>query len=348
MITGDHAVTAAAIARQLGITGRAITGAEFAAMSDEQAMREIDGIGVIARVAPEHKVHLVDILRKKDHIVAMTGDGVNDAPALKRADIGVAMGITGSEVSKEAAVMILTDDNFSTIVHAVELGRALYDNLLRYIRFQMACLFGFIATFLGASILNILGGIPFLPLQTLWINFTVDVFQAIGLGYGKARTGLMDAPPRPKRRSILPGPLMAWLVICGLVMAVGTLGLSVYAKNTWDEGVARTMGFITFSLFHLWFSLETADPKRSMFASELLENPTLLKATIASVVTIFLAATFAPLERILQTSDLTLDQWLLCIAVSLTIVVVAEAKKLLGVQVGGEVEAAPAAQVAPA
>ena len=348
MITGDHAVTAGAIARQLGITGRAITGAEFAAMSDEQAMREIDGIGVIARVAPEHKVHLVDILRKKDHIVAMTGDGVNDAPALKRADIGVAMGITGSEVSKEAAVMILTDDNFSTIVHAVELGRALYDNLLRYIRFQMACLFGFIATFLGASILNILGGIPFLPLQTLWINFTVDVFQAIGLGYGKARTGLMDAPPRPKRRSILPGPLMAWLVICGLVMAVGTLGLSVYAKNTWDEGVARTMGFITFSLFHLWFSLETADPKRSMFASELLENPTLLKATIASVVTIFLAATFAPLERILQTSDLTLDQWLLCIAVSLTIVVVAEAKKLLGVQVGGEVEAAPAAQVAPA
>ena len=348
MITGDHAVTAEAIARQLGITGRAITGAEFAAMTDEQAMREIDGIGVIARVAPEHKVHLVDILRKKDHIVAMTGDGVNDAPALKRADIGVAMGITGSEVSKEAAVMILTDDNFSTIVHAVELGRALYDNLMRYIRFQMAALFGFIATFLGSSILGILAGVPFLPLQTLWINFTVDVFQAIGLGYGKARTGLMDAPPRPKRRAILPGPLMAWLVISGLIMAVGTLGLSVYAKNTWDEGVARTMGFITFSLFHLWFSLETANPTRSIFSSELLENPTLLKATIASVVTIFLAATFAPLERILQTADLTLDQWLLCIAVSLTIVVVAEAKKLLGVVASGEVEVAPAARAVAA
>ena len=178
MITGDHAVTAEAIARQLGIEGRAITGAEFAAMCDDEADREIDDIGVIARVAPEHKVHLVDILRRKGHIVAMTGDGVNDAPALKKADIGVAMGITGTEVSKEAAVMILTDDNFATIVKAVELGRALYDNLMRYIRFQMASLFGFIGTFLGASIFNILGGIPFLPLQTLWINFTVDVFQA--------------------------------------------------------------------------------------------------------------------------------------------------------------------------
>ena len=158
MITGDHAVTAEAIARQLGITGRAISGPEFAAMDDATVDREIDGIGVIARVAPEDKVHLVDILKRKGHVVAMTGDGVNDAPALKKADIGVAMGITGTEVSKEAAVMILTDDNFATIVKAVELGRALYDNLMRYIRFQMAGLFGFITTFLGASLLFIAAG----------------------------------------------------------------------------------------------------------------------------------------------------------------------------------------------
>ena len=182
-------------------------------MSDDEADRRIDDIGVIARVAPEDKVRLVDILRRKGHIVAMTGDGVNDAPALKKADIGIAMGITGTEVSKEAAVMILTDDNFATIVKAVELGRALYDNLMRYIRFQMACLFGFIGTFLGASIFNILGGVPFLPLQTLWINFTVDVFQAIGLGYGKPREGLMDDPPRPKDQLILPRPLIVWLVV---------------------------------------------------------------------------------------------------------------------------------------
>ena len=226
MITGDHAVTAQAIATQLGIEGRALTGAEFAAMSDDEAIRQIDDIGVIARVAPEHKVHLVDILRAKGDIVAMTGDGVNDAPALKKADIGVAMGITGTEVSKEAAVMILTDDNFATIVKAVELGRSLYDNLMRYIRFQMACLFGFIATFLGASIFNILSGIPFLPLQTLWINFTVDVFQAIGLGWSKPREGLMEQPPRPKDTQILPRPLLIWLIFSGLVMAVGTLGPS--------------------------------------------------------------------------------------------------------------------------
>ena len=151
MITGDYAVTAAAVAGQLGIDGTVITGAEFGAMSDEEALATIDGIGVIARVTPEHKVRLVDVLRNKGQIVAMTGDGVNDAPAVKKADIGIAMGITGTEVTKEAAVMILTDDNFSTIVKAVEVGRGLYDNLARYVRFQIGGLFGYIITFLGAS-----------------------------------------------------------------------------------------------------------------------------------------------------------------------------------------------------
>ena len=187
-------------------------------MDDETVDREIDAIGVIARVAPEDKVHLVDILKRKGHVVAMTGDGVNDAPALKKADIGVAMGITGTEVSKEAAVMILTDDNFATIVRAVELGRALYDNLVRYIRFQMAALFGFIATFLGASLFFIAQGTPFLPLQTLWINFTVQVALAIGLGYGKARDGLMRDAPRDRQvRRSCRRRLIGWLVIVGLV-----------------------------------------------------------------------------------------------------------------------------------
>jgi P-type Ca2+ transporter type 2C len=135
MITGDHATTAAAIARELGIEGRAVTGAEFAAMSDDQLVEQLPEIGVVARVAPEDKLRLVRLLKRTGNVAAMTGDGVNDAPALKAADIGVAMGITGTEVSKEAAVMILTDDNFATIVNAVEYGQALYDNLLKYLRF---------------------------------------------------------------------------------------------------------------------------------------------------------------------------------------------------------------------
>ena len=328
MITGDHAITAEAIARQLGIEGRAITGAEFSAMSEDEADRRIDDIGVIARVAPEDKVRLVDILRRKGHIVAMTGDGVNDAPALKMADIGVAMGITGTEVSKEAAVMILTDDNFATIVKAVEQGRALYDNLLRYIRFQMACLFGFIGTFLGASVFFILGGVPFLPLQTLWINFTVDIFQAIGLGYGKQREGLMEEAPRPKDQRILPRPLFMWLAFIGLVMAAVTLGVIRYAEINFDERVAHTMGLVTFSLLHLVFSLETSDEERTLFSSELIDNRILLKTSGLSLLTIFLATTFGPLQRVLDTVELDPTQWAICLVASLVILVVAEARKL--------------------
>ena len=269
MITGDHAVTAEAIAHQLGIEGRAITGADFRAMSDEEAMRQIDGIGVIARVSPEDKVHLVDILRKKGHVVGMTGDGVNDAPALKKADIGIAMGITGTEVSKQAAVMILTDDNFGTIVKAVGLGRAVYDNMMRFIRFQMAGLFGFIATFLGSSLLNIVGGIPFLPLQTLWLNFTVNVFQGLGLGYGKPREGLMEVPPRPKSQKIMPRRLLAWLVFCGLVMAAGTLGVLAWASANYGDVDRTHDGITVFALFRLFSSLETADPDESLFSGSI-------------------------------------------------------------------------------
>ncbi|MFL5755738.1 MAG: HAD-IC family P-type ATPase, partial [Chloroflexota bacterium] len=331
MITGDHAVTAEAIARQLGIRGRAVLGSVFAAMGPEEVSREIDTIGVIARVAPEDKVHLVDVLKAKGDVVAMTGDGVNDAPALKKADIGVAMGITGTEVSKEAAVMILTDDNFATIVKAVELGRALYDNLMRYIRFQMAALFGFIATFLGASLLNIAGGVPFLPLQTLWINFTVQIFLAIGLGYGKAREGLMQDAPRSPEQRILPRRLMAWVIVGGLVMAATTLGVIAWATPVYGPETARTMGFVVFSLGNIWFALETSDETRSIFNPDALPSATLLKAAGGAFLATVLGTELGVLNRLLDTVNLELNQWAIAIIVSLAVIVLAEGRKALGI-----------------
>ncbi len=351
MITGDHAVTAQAIATQLGIEGRAVTGADFRAMSDDEAMRQIDGIGVIARVSPEDKVHLVGILRKKGHVVGMTGDGVNDAPALKAADIGIAMGVTGTEVSKQAAVMILTDDNYATIVRAVGLGRAVYDNLMRFIRFQMAGLFGFIGTFLGASLLNIMGGIPFLPLQTMWLNFTVNVFQAIGLGYGKPREGLMAVPPRPKEQKIIPGRLMRWLVFSGLVMAAGTLGVMAWATTAFPSTnniIAQTMGVTTFALFRLFSSLETADEDESLFGGSIFGNKPLMIATGLSVLTILLATELGFLQNFLKTVSLTGEQWLVCIGVALSLIVVEEVRKLLKIRAGDEPVAQTPVVSAPA
>jgi Ca2+-transporting ATPase len=329
MITGDHAVTAAAIAGQLGIDGNVMTGAEFAALSDAEALRLIDGVGVIARVSPQDKVRLVDLLQRSGQVVAMTGDGVNDAPALKKADIGIAMGITGTEVTKEAAVMILTDDNFSTIVKAVELGRGLYDNLTRYIRFQMGCLFGFIVTFLGSSILNILAGVPFLPLQTLWINFTTLLFQAIGLGYGKPTDGLMERPPRPPDRPILTRALLIWLVTAGIIMGAGTLGVISWAERNYGEAVAHTMGFVTFSLFTLVFSIATKDSRRTAFSLDTFDDRTLNRATLVSVLTLILSTVLGPLQNFLDTVTLSFEQWLICAGLSLVILLVSEIWKAI-------------------
>jgi Ca2+-transporting ATPase len=329
MITGDHAITAEAIARELGIEGRAITGAQFAELDEDQAVAEIDEIGVIARVTPEQKVRLVDILKRKGHVVGMTGDGVNDAPALKQADIGIAMGITGTEVSKEAAAMILTDDNFATIVKAVELGRGLYDNLVKYIRFQMGVLSGLILTFLGASILNIASGIPFLPLQTLWVNFTTQVFQSVGLGYGTPSERLMERSPRKPKQPILTRTDTRWFVAAGLVMAIGTLAVAAGAEHDHGEQLARTMALTTFALANLVFSFTTRDDLASVFSVDTFSDRTFVIASLASATSIILATEFGFLRRILDTVELTGNQWLICIGAALPIVVASEIRKLI-------------------
>jgi Ca2+-transporting ATPase len=328
MITGDHAVTAEAIARELGIEGRAITGADFSAMSDDQALTAVDDVGVIARVTPEDKVRLVDVLKARGDIVAMTGDGVNDAPALKRADIGIAMGITGTEVSKEAAVMILTDDDFATIVKAVEFGRGLYDDLARYIRFQMGCLFVIIVSFLGASIFNIANGVPFLPLQTIWINFTVILSQAIGLGYGQPSPHLMEQPPRDPDLPVVPRGLMIWLSTVGLVMGTATLGVLSWAWGEHGETVARTMGLTTFLIAVVLLSFESLDQRRSVFNLDVLADRTFLLATGISVAVIYLGTTFSGFQRILDTTGLSLNQWIICILASAGVVVASEIRKV--------------------
>jgi Ca2+-transporting ATPase len=327
MITGDHAVTAAAIAEQLGIEGQAITGAEFAAMSDDELLAQIDGIGVIARVTPEDKVRLVDTLKRRGHVVAMTGDGVNDAPALKRADIGIAMGITGTEVSKEAAAMILTDDDFSTIVRAVRIGRALYDNLKKYIKFQMAALVGFIGMFLGASIFNVASGVPLVPLQTLWVNFTTQVFQAIGLGYGEPAKDLMERKPRPEKEPILTRGLLIWLSCAGLVMGGTALGVIWWADDHHSRAIARTMGLTTFAIANVFLSFEVKDELRSIFDPETFADRRLLKATGLSAIAILFGTEVGIFQRILGTVSLTGKQWIVCLLAALSVVVVYEIQK---------------------
>jgi P-type Ca2+ transporter type 2C len=326
MITGDHAVTAAAVAGQLGIDGTVLTGAEFGAMSEAEALVKVDDIGVIARVSPEHKVRLVQVLRKEGQIVAMTGDGVNDAPAVKKADIGIAMG-TGTEVTKEAAVMILTDDNFSTIIKAVELGRGLYDNLARYIRFQIAGLSGYIATFLGASIFNVAEGIPLLPLQTLWVSFTMISIQSVGLGYSKPAAGLMDRPPLPPSRPILTRVLIVWLSLAGLLMAIGTLGVISWAEQEHGLRIARTMGMVTFALFILFFSIESKDERDSAFSLDTFSDKTFVITTSGSFVLLVLSTVLGIFQIVLKTVALDVQQWLICTVVPLSIVVVAEVRK---------------------
>jgi P-type Ca2+ transporter type 2C len=329
MITGDHAVTAAAIGRELGIEGEALTGAQFAATSDEELLERLPNIGVVARVAPADKIRLVQLLQRQSNIVAMTGDGVNDAPALKKADIGVAMGITGTEVSKDAAVMILTDDNFATIVKAVEYGRALYDNLVKYIRFQMATLVGFIASFLGAAIFAIAGGIPFTPLQILWVNFAIDIPIAIALGFGAASPGLMDRKPRPMTAPVVSRGQWVVIVTLGILMAVGALLLLEYAQPVAGVSavVAGTMAFTAFTLFQVFTGLTARSETQTMFTRDLLEDRRQAYLFGLSLLLAFLVTVLGFLQRIFDTTALTLEQWLVCIGVAATLIILDEVIK---------------------
>ncbi len=329
MITGDHATTAAAIAAQLGIEGRALTGAEFAALSDDELDRQLDEIGVVARVAPEDKVRLVDRLKALGNVVAMTGDGVNDAPALKRADIGVAMGITGTEVTKEAADMILTDDNFATIEAAVEGGRGIYDNLMKYVRVQLIMLGGFILTFVGAGIFDVANGSPLTPLQILWINFAVDVLLAIGLGFDAQVPGLMRRAPRDAAAPIVDRALGTRLVVASVVMAALALAVVAWGEERYDLVVATTMGLTTLSLMHVAAALEAREPTETILKRHTIENRRFVQLIGAALVLTFLVTALSPLQRIFDTVSLTSSQWGICLLGPIVFLAVAEVAKLV-------------------
>jgi Ca2+-transporting ATPase len=343
MITGDHVTTAAAIADQLGIEGRAISGTEFAALSDAELEEQVDEIGVVARVAPEDKVRLVDVLKRKGHVVSMTGDGVNDAPALKRADIGVAMGITGTEVTKEAGDMILTDDNFATIVSAVEGGRGIYDNLMKYVRIQLIQLGAFILLFVGAGIFDVAGGAPLTPLQILWINFAIDVLLAVGLGFDAAVPGLMRRRPRDANAPIVDRSLGVRLGIAALVMAVIALGIVAWGEDRYDLAVATTMGLTALSLMHIVAALEAREPTATIFSRYTIENRRFVQLIGAALVLTLLVTTLSPLQRIFDTVDLTSSQWGICLLGAVVFLAFAEVGKLLDRRLGqGRPAVAPA------
>ena len=337
MITGDDVVTGAAVATQLGIPGRAILGTEFAAMSEDERLRRIDDIGVIGRVSPEHKVLLVETLRKTGEVVAMTGDGVNDAPAIKAADIGVAMG-SGTQVAKNAARMILTDDNFATIVRAVSEGRKLYDNMLKYIRFMLAALVAYIVTFLLATLLNIAGGQPFSAVQILWINFAITAGVGITLGLDKETPGLMERRPRPRNASIMSRPLLITILLVGGFIALACNALIVFATNQNDAvGVGTTMALVAFSLCLLVAAVESRDEQVSAFRIETFDNRSLNTVLLVEAVLAVLVARPGLLGSLLGTTSLTTDQWLLAGASAAILLVLWELGKWI-VHVRGHAE----------
>ena len=327
MVTGDDVVTGAAIAKQLGIPGEAILGTDLAAMSEEERLARIDSIGVVGRVAPEHKVLMVETLRKKGDVVAMTGDGVNDAPAIKAADIGIAMG-SGTQVAKNAGKMILTDDNFATIVQAVSEGRKLYDNMLKYIRFMLVALVTYVVTFLMASILNIAGGEPFTAVQILWINFLITAPVGIALGLDKETPGLMRRRPRPRADKIMSPAVITTVGLAGLFMAAAINLVIVYGENTYDKvEIGSTMGLVAFSLMLVIAGFESRDQTASILSTDTFDNKTLNITMLLQVALALLIARGGVLTGLLGNDTLTDNQWLIGAAPAVVLLILWELGK---------------------
>ncbi|RKP55364.1 calcium-translocating P-type ATPase, SERCA-type [Cohnella endophytica] len=318
MITGDHGTTAEAIAKTLGIIGRegrVLTGAELSAMNDEELEKIADDVNVYARVSPEHKLRIVQALQRRGHVVAMTGDGVNDAPAVKAADIGIAMGISGTDVTKEASALVLADDNFSSIVAAVEEGRGIYENIRKFIRYLLASNVGEIMTMFMAMMAGL--PLPLVPIQILWVNLVTDGLPAMALGVDQAESDLMQHKPRSAKENIFARRL-GWKIISrGILIGVCTLAAFVMALNQRaghsDQLIhAQTVAFATLVMAQLIHVFDCRS-SRSIFHRKLLENKFLVFAVLSSLILMLGVLYVQPLQPVFKTVPLDFRDWALVI-----------------------------------
>ena len=336
MITGDHAITAAAIAAQIGLdhtlnegeTPKVLTGRELEVMSDAELIQAATGTAVFARVTPEQKLRLVEALQTHGQVVAMTGDGVNDAPALRRADIGVAMGITGTEVSKEAADMVLVDDNFATIEAAVEEGRGVFDNLIKFLTWILPTNAGQGLVIIAAVMAS--QPLPVLPVQALWINMTTAVLLGLALAFEPREPGIMSRTPRTPDTAILTGELIFRIILVGLLLLMGSFGLFEWALYQGaSEAEARTIAVNVFAVGQSFYLLNCRSLRFSMFQLGLFSN-LWIWGGIATMAAAQLAFTYLPLmNQLFHTAPIGLMDWLHILAVGLVIYLVIGAEKML-------------------
>ena len=333
MITGDHASTASAIARELGILeneGKVIVGKELENMSDEELEKIVDTVRVFARVSPQHKLRIVYALKKKGHVVAMTGDGVNDAPALKAADIGVAMGINGTDVAKDSADMVLADDNFASIVSAVEEGRGIFDNIKHFIRYLLSSNVGEVMAIFVAMLIGL--PLPLIAVQILLMNLLTDGLPALALGVDPPAPGIMNRPPRDPKEGAITRSTWMFSILVGLTMMIGTVGV-FWANLGGSLEHARTLAFTTLVMFQM-FNIFNSRAERSILKDThaIFNNKVLLFAILGSISLQALIVHWPVLQIYFETVGLSAMDWITAILVGSSVILVVEVKKLFVVQ----------------
>lgn len=337
MITGDHRATAAAVARELDIIRPGewtVTGGELDFMPQEVLEEDIEKFAVFARVTPEHKMRIIKAWQKRGHVVAMTGDGVNDAPALKTADIGCAMGVAGTDVAKGAAHMILTDDNFSTIVSAIEEGRGIYSNIRKAIHYLLSCNIGEIFTIFAATLLDF-GQMPLVPVQLLWLNLVTDSLPALALGVEPVEEGVMEEKPRDAAAGLFDQKFsfrLAWqgLMVGGLTLAAYFLGFTRLAAPGMEGAVANTMAFATLTLCQLFHAFNVRSEDRSLFAQGALSNPAMNRAFLVGMALQLSVLLVPPLQGVFAVTAMDSAQWLAVFGLAAAPIPICEITKALG------------------